>query len=76
MNIAFELIRFYFQTDRLDDIAYDVVKLYFLSEYYSLDGITNLEDTNPKFYYFFDNYIQSFVQMARCFECSYKGGRK
>ena len=73
MGVAFELVRCYFQTDKLDDIAYDIVKSYCLSENYSLDNVTILEDTDEVFCSFFEKYIQSFIQMARYVEYGSKG---
>lgn len=73
MKVAVWLIRHYFQTDKLDDIAYDIVKSYCLSENYSLDNVTILEDTDEVFCSFFEKYIQSFIQMARYVEYGSKG---
>ncbi len=76
MDVAFRLTRRYFQTDMLDDIVYDVVKSYCLSEDYRLNWNGNLEDTDEIFSSFFDRYIQPFVQMARYVEDSSRVGKK
>ena len=76
MGVAFELVRCYFQTDKLDDIAYDIVKSYCLSDGYSLDKVSSLEETDERFNAFFEKYIQSFIQMARYVEYGSRGGRK
>lgn len=72
MNVAVRLIRCYFQTDKLDDIAYDIVKSYCLSDDYNLEGIGIIEDTDQRFNAFFEKYMKSFGNMARYVEVSSK----
>lgn len=73
MRVASDLIRQYFQSDKLDDIVYDIVKSYCLRDDYSLDDVITLEDTDAIFYSFFEEYIRPFVKMARYVECGSKG---
>lgn len=76
MELSFGLIRRYFQTDKLDDIAFDIVKAYCLRDGYSLDNVINLEDTDADFCSFFEKYVQSFVKMARYVESDSKSRRR
>lgn len=76
MNVAVRLIRYYFQTDKLDDIAYDIVKSYCLSDDYNLEGIGIIEDTDQRFNAFFEEYMQPFGNMVRCVEARSRSGKK